>query len=144
MLVAPGAYTIDIRRVWVVPMRPQRPQVFRLNAASRLDDVELIAALLERDATNNRVQIAERGGYLVPRQRPKPSRTAPIRRFSLACAGSCRKAGFAARRIIRDERLHAALREGYEFGIDFLIVLGAVTGGILAITGLFLVVAPPL
>lgn len=125
-------------------MRPQRSQVFRLNTASRLDDVELIAALLERDATNNRVHIAERGAHLVPRQRSKPSRTAAIRHLSRTCADRYRNAVRATGRLAHGARLHAALREGYEFGQDLLIVLGAVTGGILAVTGILLVIAPPL
>ena len=40
-------------------MRPNRQQTFRTDAAAKLDQLELVAALLERDATNNRAFINE-------------------------------------------------------------------------------------
>ena len=40
-------------------MRPNRQQTFRTASAAKLDQLELVAALLERDATNNRAFINE-------------------------------------------------------------------------------------
>jgi hypothetical protein len=124
-------------------MRPQRQQIFRLDTAYRLDDIELIAALLERDATNNRVHVAERGMLLLPIRRHRPRRTVALRRLALRGAGVVRRIGAGVADIARHPKLYAAARAIYGFCVDFMVVLAAVFAAVVVVTGAFLVGAPP-
>ncbi len=125
-------------------MRPQPSQVFRTNAASRLDDVELIAALLERDATNGRASFAERGTLVLPRRR----RHSPsiLRRLHVRCAaGAARAARIAAAigRLVMHRRLLAAVRATGNFAIDLMIVLSTAGLAIVVLTAVYLLAVPP-
>jgi hypothetical protein len=124
-------------------MRPQRQQTFRLDAASRLDDIELIAALLERDATNNRVHVAERGAPLLPIKRRRPSRMVASRRLALRGAGYARRVALGLMRLTQHPRLYVLARTVCGFCVDFAVVLAAVAAAVLVVTGAFLIGAPP-
>jgi hypothetical protein len=124
-------------------MRPQRPHVFNSDTAAKLDRLELIAALLERDATNNRAFIAELGAA-VPRKSRRPSRV--LRRWrKLACTCSTAVRGLVSltTAIAISPRLHAALRAVFAFVIDFAIVLGVGTAAVAMLTAAFVLGAPP-
>jgi hypothetical protein len=45
--------------------------------------------------------------------------------------------------IVTSKRLHAALREAYDFSFDFAVVLGVAITGLLILTAALLLAAPP-
>ena len=119
-------------------MRPSRQQIFRTDAAAKLDRLELIAALLERDATNNRAFIAELAAY--PPKRGA-ARLQGLRKF----AGRVR-AGIvliASTTVARSRQVHAAIRAVYWFVVDFAIVLSAAATAVAILAAAFLLTAPP-
>jgi hypothetical protein len=126
-------------------MRPLRREVFRSDAASRLDDIELITALLERDATNGRSFTTERGLALPPlrRRRKYPK----IRRAVVASGASLsdarRLAGGGLRHAVLHPRLLSGARAAAQFIIDVLIMLALAAGALAVVVAGYLVAAPP-
>lgn len=124
-------------------MRPQPSRVFRSNAASRLDDAELIAALLERDATKAGAISIERGMRVASKRRRGPSMRyrMGVKGAKIATAGR----GFAkgTKRAVLNPRLFAALDAAGGFIVDLAIVLGASAAGITILIAGVLLAAPP-
>jgi len=124
-------------------MRPQRHHAFGVDTTSKLDRLELVAALLERDAVNNRAWLAELG--TIPERRP--SRALRVSRrwetitdkwISVARTGWAFSAAVAV-----DPRLHAGVRAAYGFAVDLATVTAAAATAIALITVTYLVLAPP-
>jgi hypothetical protein len=126
-----------------VPMRPQRQQIFRSDAAAKLDRLEVIAALLERDATNNRALIAEYYALSPPRTSSATRVSRRWRKFVHACRTAIRAVGSRAVAVATSPRLYAALRAIYAFVVDFAIVLGTATAAVAILTAAFVLTAPP-
>lgn len=124
-------------------MRPQRQHIFRMDAASRLDDIELVAALLVRDASNSRAISAERGATLLPMR--------PRRRLRFdKCGGLALRASRLARRcasriidLARHPRLRAAAWEAWSFIVDVTILLSAALAAAVIVTAAVLIGASP-
>jgi hypothetical protein len=128
-------------------MRPNKHQVFRTDAAAKLDQLELIAALLERDATNNRVLVAELGSTYSHRKTAAEVRRSQrwhkwwkVAHAANAVAHRCIA---AAKALARSRRLHSAIRTGFAFGVDFAVVLVVACAGVAALAIAILVTAPP-
>jgi hypothetical protein len=124
-------------------MRPQRQQVFRTDAAAKLDQLELFAALLERDATNNRALIAELRTASPPRPASKLRLVRRWLKFAHAASGAARATVALTVAVATSPRLHAALRAVYAFIVDFAIVLGMAVAAVAILTAAFLLEAPP-
>jgi hypothetical protein len=124
-------------------MRPQRPQAFQSDASRKLDRLELIAALLERDASQHRAWVAELSGS--PPTRPRRSKRMLPNWGRLAVAGiaGARATGRWALAIVTSKRLRAAMREAYDFIFDFAVVLGVAMAGGVILTAALLLAAPP-
>src|SRR4029078_13197170 len=103
-------------------MRPNRQQIFRTDAADKLDRLGVIAALLERDATNNRAFIAElRSGYSHGQRKPRPFgklRKGARRHVS---AGGWIIATTVT--IARSRQVRGAVRAVFAFVVDFGVVI---------------------
>lgn len=121
-------------------MRPQRQQVFRTDAASKLEDLEIVTALLERDVVNGRAFIDERG-VLLPRGRVRKRRP---RRANIDLTAKTTKylrtslAGIA--RLALDRRLHAGVAILVGFIVDLAIVLSCAGLVVAALASLYLFV----
>jgi|SoiMethySBSTD1v2_1073268.scaffolds.fasta_scaffold335189_2 hypothetical protein len=124
-------------------MRPQRSQAFQSDASRKLDRLELIAALLERDASHHRAWVAELSG-LTPTAPRRFKRVMPNwGKLVVAGVASTRATRRLAVAIVTSKRLHAALREAYDFSFDFAVVLGVAITGLLILTAALLLAAPP-
>jgi len=124
-------------------MRPQRHQSFGVDTTSQLARLELVAALLERDAANNRAWLTELGA--IPERRP--SRALRVSRRWEKIADNCISAGRAgwgfSVAVATDPRLHAVLRAAYGFAFDLAAVTAAAVVAIALIIATYLVLAPP-
>lgn len=124
-------------------MRPQRHHAFGTNTASKLDRLELVAALLERDAVNNRAWLGELGA--IPQRRR--SRTQGISRrwgkIADKWIGAARTGWALTVAVATDRRLHAGLRAAFGFCIDLAAVTAAAFTAIAFIIAVYLVLAPP-
>jgi hypothetical protein len=124
-------------------MRPQRPQAFQSDASRKLDRLELTAALLERDASQNRAWLAELSGPATKRLR----RSKPVMPDWVKLAVGGVTMARAAQRwsvaVVTSKRVHTALRDAYDFFIDFAVVLGVAAAGTVILTAALLLAAPP-
>jgi len=125
-------------------MRPQRHHAFGIDtAASKLDRLELVAALLERDAVNNRAWLTELGAI---RER-KPSRAVRVSRRWEKIAdrwmGAARTGWALTLAVAADRRVHAGLRAAYGFCVDLVAVTAAAFTAIALVVATYLVLAPP-
>ena len=120
-------------------MRPSRQQIFRTDAAAKLDRLELIAALLERDATNNRA-FAELAAY--PPERGA-ARLQGLRKFAGRVHAGIVLVASTVVAVARSRQLHAAIRAVYRFAVDFAIVLSVAAGAAVILAVAFLLTAPP-
>lgn len=125
-------------------MRPQRQHVFRSDAAAKLDRLELVAALLERDATNNCALMAELGGAL-PARRASPKKRAGLRWRKLVdgCGTAVRMTVSMAVAIATSRQLRTAMRASYDFAVDFAIVLSTAAAAVVILAAAFMLTAPP-
>ncbi|MFA5900031.1 MAG: hypothetical protein WC829_13075 [Hyphomicrobium sp.] len=126
-------------------MRPQRHDAFSSRTATKLVDLELIAALLERDATNNRAVFAERGADL----QPVRSATAGVRRRrpgdDLARAVAlARRSAASVVGIVLHARVRKAVGMAAGFIADVIVVLSSVLAAAVLAAAAFLIAAPPL
>lgn len=124
-------------------MRPQRQHVFRSDAAAKLDRLELVAALLERDATNNRALLAELGALSARRASPGTRALRRWRKLIHASRTAARMVGSMAVAIATSRQLRAALRASYAFAVDFAIVLSTAAAAVVILTAAFALTAPP-
>ena len=124
-------------------MRPQRPQVFYAETSAKLDRLELIAALLERDATNNRVLIDELGAESARRARVRGHLSRRWRAFVDATSTGARVTVSVASAIATSPRVHAAIRAIFGFTVDFAVVLATGCAAVAVLTIAVLLVAPP-
>jgi hypothetical protein len=120
-------------------MRQSRQQIFRTDAAAKLDRLELIAALLERDATNNRAFIAE---IAYPRK-PGAVRLQRLRKFAGRVRAGIVLVASTTVAVARSRQVHAAIRAIYRFVVDFAIVLSVAAGAVIILAAAFLLTAPP-
>jgi hypothetical protein len=124
-------------------MRPSRQQIFRTDAAAKLDRLELIAALLERDATNNRVLIEELGAEPARRTRVRGHLSRRWRALVDATSTGARVTASVASAIATSPRVHAAIRAIFGFTVDFAVVLATGCAAVAVLTITVLLVAPP-
>jgi hypothetical protein len=123
-------------------MRPNRQQIFRTDAADKLDRLELIAALLERDATNNRAFIAElRSGY--PHSLRKPRHFGRVRKLAAGTYSTGVRIVSTAVAIARSRQVRAAIRAVFAFVIDFGVVISVAGAAVAILAAAFLLTAPP-
>lgn len=129
-------------------MRPrQRRQLSNrsrpANPFAELDRLELVAALLERDAINNRAWLTELGKrppYHIPRWVRFSQRGQTLWIGARECAD---RAGEAAVAIIKNHRLRWALRTGFAFALDLVCVVAALGFALAAIASAYAVFVPP-
>jgi hypothetical protein len=139
--VRKGSQSTGIERG--VPMRPQQQRSFHTSTAAKLDRLEVVAALLERDAVNGRALHAELGAPLLrlPRSRARAWRGW----LTFVGAGRSALKGASAMAIAaaRSSRLRAAIRATYAFLVDFAVVLGLGCAGLVLLAAAFALTAPP-
>ena len=124
-------------------MRPQRSQAFQSDASRKLDRLELIAALLERDASHHRAWVAELSGSAPTRQRRSKRAMANWSKLVIAGTAGVRATRRLAAAIVTSKRLRAAVREAYDFIFDFAVVFGVAITGLGILTAALLLAAPP-
>jgi hypothetical protein len=127
-------------------MRPQRSQAFQSDASrklDRLDRLELIAALLERDVSHHRAWVAELSGLTPARPRRSKRIMPDWARFAVGGIAGARATYRLAVAIVTSKRLHATLWSAYDFIVDFAVVLGAIVAGVVVLTIALLLAAPP-
>ncbi len=124
-------------------MRPQRSQAFQSDASRKLDRLELIAALLERDASHHRAWVAELSGLTPTRPRRSKRAIANWGKFAVAGIAGARATRRLAVAIVTSKRLRVAVREAYDFIFDFAVVLGVAITGLVILTAALLLAAPP-
>ncbi|HWK38661.1 MAG TPA: hypothetical protein VNR88_07075 [Hyphomicrobium sp.] len=124
-------------------MRPQRHHAFGIDTVSKLDRLELVAALLERDAVNNRAWLTELGA--IPERRPSRALRASRRweKITGEWIDAARTGWAFTIAVAVDPRLHAGLRAAYRFCIDLIAVTAAAFVAIALIVATYLVLAPP-
>ena len=123
-------------------MRPNRQQIFRTDAADKLDRLELVAALLERDATNNRAFITElSSGYPHDRGRPRPF--GKVRKLAAGAYSTGVRIGSTAVAIARSRQVRAAIRAVFAFVVDFAVVISVAGTAVAILAAAFLLTAPP-
>lgn len=124
-------------------MRPNRQQIFRADAAAKLDQLELIAALLERDATNNRAVIAELCSSYPRIAGGRAPRLRRLRKLALGAYSAVTRAVATTVAIARSRRVHAALRAVYALIVDFTLVMSVACAAVAILAAAFLLTAPP-
>lgn len=123
-------------------MRPSRREIFRTDAAEKLDRLELVAALLERDATTNRMLLADLGYIRAPEKRPEPPRPGKLQKGAASIWAGGRSFIGALLAIARSRRTRAVVAAIYTFVIDFAVVLTAVTAAFIVLAAVVLLAAP--
>jgi hypothetical protein len=140
-------FTLEFWQSVASPMRPTHHQVFQAGVAAKLNELELVAALLERDATNNRVLLVELSSAYSHTKTADENRRAQRwrrwRAFAPAVDATARHYVGGAKATARSPRLHAALRAGYAFVIDFAIVMATACAGVAVLALAILLAAPP-
>jgi hypothetical protein len=125
-------------------MRPNRQQTFRTASAAKLDQLELVAALLERDATNNRAFINEINSAYARRG---PGRThkrlLKLRAFARGSRLTAIWVVSTTLAVARSRQVRAAIRAVVAFAIDFTVVLSVAGAAVTVLTAAFLLAAPP-
>jgi hypothetical protein len=124
-------------------MRPQRSQAFQSDASRKLDRLELIAALLERDASHHRAWVAELSSSTPTRPRRFKRVMPNWGKFAVAGVAGARATSALAVAIVTSKGLRMALREAYDFIFDFSVVLGVAITGLAILTAALLLAAPP-
>ena len=124
-------------------MRPQRSQAFQSDASRKLDRLELIAALLERDASHHRAWVAELSGLTPTRPRRLKRGMPNWGRLAVAGIAGARATRRLAVAIVASKRLRVAFRDTYDFIFDFAVVLGVAITGLAVLTAALLLAAPP-
>ena len=125
-------------------MRPNRQQTFRTDAAAKLDQLELVAALLERDATNNRTFInAINSGYSRRAAARAPKRLLRLRALARGTGSTAVRIVSATMAVARSRQVRAAIRAVVAFAIDFAVVLSVAGAAVIILTAAFLLTAPP-
>src|SRR5262245_39018290 len=128
-------------------MRPQRPQAFQTDASRKLDRLELVAALLERDASQHRALTAELSDLVQTRPRRSKRKMPDIvpdwGSLAVASVATARATQRWSVGVVTSKRVRAALREAYDFAVDFTVVLGVAAAGAVILTVALLVAAPP-
>lgn len=128
-------------------MRPQRPETFSTRTATKLVDLELIAALLERDAINNRAVFAERNTYL---QLPRPAPTVRprwrrlrLRYYTVSSIALVRRTAARVGGLVLHRRVLAAVGMATAFIADVVLVLSMELAAAMLAAAVFLLAAPP-
>jgi hypothetical protein len=125
-------------------MRPNRQQTFRTEAAAKLDQLELIAALLERDATNNRAFINEVNSAYSRRAAGRThKRLLRLRAFARGTRLAAVRVATTTLAIARNRQVRAAVHAVIAFAIDFTAVLSVAGAAVIILTAAFLLTAPP-
>ena len=125
-------------------MRPNRQQTFRADAAAKLDQLELVAALLERDATNNRAFINEiNSAYSRQAAGRTHKRLLWLRAIARGTQSAAVRVVSTTLAIARSRQVRAAISAVYAFAIDFAVVLSVVSAAVIILTAAFLLTAPP-
>lgn len=125
-------------------MRPNRQQTFRADAAAKLDQLELVAALLERDATNNRAFIHEiNSAYSRQAAGRTHKRLLRLRAIARRTQSAAVWVVSTTLAIARSRQVRAAILAVYAFAIDFAVVLSVVSAAVIILTAAFLLTAPP-
>ena len=124
-------------------MRPQRPQAFQSDASRKLDRLELTAALLERDASQNRAWLAELNGPAPRRLRSSKHQMPDWAKLAVGGIAGARAMRRSLVAVVTSKRLRTASREACDFIFDFTVVLGVAAAGTVVLTAALLVAAPP-
>ena len=124
-------------------MRPQQLQAIRGGVASRLDDVELVAALLERAAGGTRAFCAERGAPMAPVPREKMRWHVRVREVCARGFGEALRHARATVRSAFHPHIIGAIRAAAHFVADLVRVLLVVASGLLVVAIAVMLAAPP-
>jgi hypothetical protein len=124
-------------------MRPQQLQAYRSGVASRLDDVELVAALLERAAGGTRAFCAERGAPMAPVPGERLRWRVRVREASVRGFGEALKFVRSTARSAFHPRIIRAISAALHFVIDLARVLLVVASGLLVVAIAVMLAAPP-
>ena len=101
-------------------MRPNRQQTFRTASASKLDQLELVAALLERDATNNRAFINEINSAYSRRAAGRThKRLLRLRAVARSTQSVVVRVVSTTMAVVRSRQVRAAIRAVVAFAVDF-------------------------
>lgn len=125
-------------------MRPQPSQAFRTDAATRLDNLEIVTALFERDATNAEAICIERGATVQPRRRRRrPRLRSRLATISATGAVKARRASSIVRHFTLHPRLLSGARATGAFIADLTIVLSTGCAAVTVLTIAYMLGAPP-
>lgn len=124
-------------------MRPLQKRSFHTSAATKLDHLEVVAALLERDAINGRALRAEMGANLGRLPQTRKPRWTRSRRLAERGSAAWLRGIALASAVARSRRLHAALYATFAFVVDFAVVLAVCCAGMAALALVFALTAPP-
>jgi hypothetical protein len=125
-------------------MRPNRQQTFRADAAAKLDQLELVAALLERDATNNRAFINEiNSAYSRQAAGRTHKRLLRLRAFVRGTHLAAVRVASTTMAIARSRQVRAAVQTVVAFAIDFAVILSVAGAAVMILAAAFLLTAPP-
>jgi hypothetical protein len=126
-----------------MPMGSQPSRVFRTNAASRLDDLELVAALFERDVSKGRAVCTERGVRVPPMRRRKRLLSHRARLPTAKVAALGRGVAIGTKHVAQHPRLFAAVDATAGFIIDLAIVLSTGVAATAILVAAYVIAAPP-
>jgi len=124
-------------------MRPQQLQTSRSVVASRLDDVELVAALLERAAGGTRAFCAERGAPMAPVPGERLRWRVRVHEASVRGLGEALKYVRSTARWAFHPRIIGAISAVAHFVIDLVRVLLVASWGLLVVAIAIILAAPP-
>ena len=125
-------------------MRPNRQQTFRTDAAAKLDHLELVAALLERDATNNRAFINEINSVYSRRGAGRThKRLLRLRAVARGAGSTAAWVVSTTLAIARSRPVRASIAATYAFAVDFAVVLSVLSAAAMILAAAFLLTAPP-
>jgi hypothetical protein len=125
-------------------MRPMKSEDLRADTSAKLVRLELVAALLERDAANNRSFIRNFAPPRTSTQRARwregfPRTRKAVARVGQAGAGVLR----VANAIVRSRVLRSCVRHSALFVVDLAVILACIAAAGVAFSLGVLLLAPP-
>jgi hypothetical protein len=124
-------------------MRPLQKRSLHSSAARKLDHLEVVAALLERDAINGRALRAEIGANLGRLPQARKPRWQRSRRLAQRWGAVFGQGVALVLAVARSRRLRAAIHATCGFLIDFAMVFAVGCVGLAVLGLIFLLAAPP-
>ena len=125
-------------------MRPNRQQIFRTDAAAKLDQLELDrGASGTRRHQQPRLHQRDQLGVFASGRGRTHKRLLKLRAIARGTQSTAVRVVSATMAIARSRQVRAAVHAVFAFAIDFTVVLSVASAAVIILTAAFLLTAPP-